>query len=88
MRHHLPWFMVPDTTCWTYKIQYGSSGQLKKHVDEESIKSELDPHVNQEPHQMFGEEHVVEWCELVFGTCWMAHGLFIHASAGSGGIDD
>ena len=31
------------------------------------IKSELDPHVDQEPHQMFGEEHVMEWCKLEFG---------------------
>ena len=37
------------------------------HVDEERIKSEFDPHVNQDPHQMFGQEHVVEWCELGFG---------------------
>ena len=59
--------MVPDTACWTCKKQYGSSGQLKKHVDEERIKSDLDPHVDQEPHQMFGQEHVVEWCELGFG---------------------
>ena len=59
--------MVPDTACWTCKRQYGSSGQLKKHVDEERIKSDLDPHVDQEPHQMFGQEHVVEWCELGFG---------------------
>ena len=67
VRHHLPWFLVPDTACWTCKRQYGSSGQLKKHVDEERIKSDLDPHVDQEPHQMFGQEHVVEWCELGFG---------------------
>ena len=59
--------MVPDTACYTCKRQYGSSGQLKKHVNEERIKSELDPHVDQEPHQMFGQEHVVEWCELGFG---------------------
>ena len=38
-RHHLPWFVVPDTACWTCKRQYGSRGQLKKHVDEERIKS-------------------------------------------------
>ena len=63
VRHHLSWFVVPDTACWTYKRQYGSSSQLKKHVDEERIKSELDPHVD----QMFGQEHVVEWCELGFG---------------------
>ena len=67
MRHHLPWFVVPDTACWICKRQYGSSGQLKKHVDKEKIKSDLDPHVDQEPHQMFGQEHVVEWCELGFG---------------------
>ena len=67
VRHHLPWFVVPDTACWTCKRQYGSSGQLKKHVDEERIKSDLDPHVDQEPHQMFGQEHVMEWCELGFG---------------------
>ena len=67
VRHHLPWFVVPDTACWTCKKQYGSSSQLKKHVDEERIKSDLDPHVDQEPHQMFGQEHVVEWCELGFG---------------------
>ena len=36
-------------------------------MDEERIKSDLDPHVDQEPHQMFGQEHVVEWCELGFG---------------------
>ena len=66
VRHHLPWFVVPDTACWTCKRQYGSSGQLKKHVDEERIKSDVDPHVDQEPHQMFGQEHVVEWCELGF----------------------
>ena len=36
-------------------------------MDEESIKSELDPHVDQEPHQMFGQEHVVELSELGFG---------------------
>ena len=59
--------MVPDTACWTCKIQYGSSGQLKKHVDEEILKSDLDPHVDQEPHQMFGHEHMVVWCELGFG---------------------
>ena len=59
--------VVPDTACWTCKRQYGSSGQLKKHVDEERIKSDLDPHVDQEPHQMSGQEHVVEWCELGFG---------------------
>ena len=47
VRHHLPWFVVPDTACWTCKRQYGSSGQLKKHVDEERIKSDLDPHVDQ-----------------------------------------
>ena len=40
VRRHLPWFVVPDTACWTCKIQYGSSGQLKKHVDEERIKSD------------------------------------------------
>ena len=67
VRHHMPWFVVSDTARWTCKIQYGSSGQLKKHVDEERIKSELDPHVDQEPHQMFGQEHVVEWCELGCG---------------------
>ena len=67
VRHHLSWFVVPDTPCWTCKREYGSSGQLKKHVDEERIKSDLDPHVDQEPHQMFGQEHVVEWCELGFG---------------------
>ena len=120
---------VPGTACWTCKRQYGSSGQLKKHVNKERIKSELNPHVDQEPHQMFGQEHVVEWCELGFGfiqqvadqtangslegmlsryvlpinlklhmlgtellsafaqegvavgTCWMAPGLFNHASA-------
>ena len=68
VRHHLPWFVVPDdTACWTCKRQYGSSGQLKKHVDEERIKPDLDPHVDQEPHHMFGQEHVVEWSELGFG---------------------
>ena len=67
VRHHLPWFVVPDTACWTCKRQYGSSSQLKKHMDEEKIKSDLDPHVEQEPHQMFGQEHVLEWCELGFG---------------------
>ena len=34
---------------------------------EEWIKSELDPHVDQDSHQMFEQEHVVEWCELGFG---------------------
>ena len=34
VRHHLPWFVVPDTECWTCKNQYGSNRQLKKHVDE------------------------------------------------------
>ena len=67
VRHHLPWFVVPDTACRTCKRQYGSSGQLKKHVDEERIKSDLDPHVDQDPHQILGQEHVVEWCELGFG---------------------
>ena len=48
-------------------MQYGSSGQLKKHVDEERrIQSELDPHVEWDPHQMLGQEHVVEWFELGF----------------------
>ena len=65
VRHLLPWFVVPDTCC-TCKRQYGSSGQLKKHVDEERFKSDLDPHLDQEPHQMFWQEHVVEWCELGF----------------------
>ena len=59
VQHHLHWFMVPDTDCWTCKRQYGPSDQLKKQVDEERIKSEFDPHVDQEPHQMFGQEHVV-----------------------------
>ena len=36
-------------------------------MDEERIKSDLDTHVDQDPHQMFGQEHVVEWCELGFG---------------------
>ena len=67
VRHHMSWFVVPDTACWTCKRQYGSSGQLKNHVDEERIKSDLDPHVDQELHQIFGQEHVVEWCELGFG---------------------
>ena len=67
VQHHLPWFVVPDTACWTCKKQYGSSGKLKKHADEERIKSDLDPHVYQEPHQMFGQEHVMEWCELGYG---------------------
>ena len=67
VRHHLSWFVVPDTACWTCRRQYGSSSQLKKHVDEKRITSDLDPHVDQEPHQMFGQEHVVEWCELGFG---------------------
>ena len=35
-------------------------------MDKEWIKSDLDPHVDQDPHQMFGQEHVVEWCELGF----------------------
>ena len=52
VRYHMPWFELPDTACWTYKRQYGSSGKLKKHVDEERIKSDLDSHVDQEPHQM------------------------------------
>ena len=67
MHHHLPWFVVPDTACWTCKKQYGSSSQLKKHVYEEKIYAELDPHVDQEPHKLFGQEHVVEWCEPGFG---------------------
>ena len=67
VRHHLPWFVVHDTAGWTCKRQYGSSGQLKKHVDEEGIKSELDPHVDLDPHHMFGQEHLVEWCDLGFG---------------------
>ena len=50
VRHHLSWFVVPDTACWTCKRQYGSSVQLKKHVDEERIKSDLDLHVDLEPH--------------------------------------
>ena len=36
-------------------------------MDEERIKSELEPHVDQVPHQMSAQEHVVEWCELGFG---------------------
>ena len=28
VRHHLPWFVVPDTACWICKRQYGSSGHL------------------------------------------------------------
>ena len=36
-------------------------------MDDERIKSDLDPHVDQEPHQMFGQEYVVEWCELGIG---------------------
>ena len=36
-------------------------------MDEERIKSDFDPYVDQEPHQMFGQEHVVEWCKLGFG---------------------
>ena len=36
-------------------------------MDEERIKSDLDPHVDEESHQMFGQDHVVEWCELGFG---------------------
>ena len=35
VRHHLPWFVVHNMACWTCKRQYGSSGQLKKHVDED-----------------------------------------------------
>ena len=66
VRHHLPLVVVPDTEFWTCKRQYGSSGQLKKHVDEERIKSDLDPPVDHKPHQMFGQEHVVEWYELGF----------------------
>ena len=66
VRHHLHWFVVHDTACWTWKRQYGSSGQLKKHVDEERIKSDIDLHVGQELYQLFGQEHVVEWCELGF----------------------
>ena len=46
VRHHLSWLVVLDTACWTCKRQYGSSGQLKKHMDEERIKSDLDPHVD------------------------------------------
>ena len=59
--------MVPDKAYWVRKRRYGYSGQLKNHVDEERIKSELDPHVVQGLHQVFGHEHVVEWCELGFG---------------------
>ena len=44
--HHLLWFVEPDTACWTCKRQYGSVGQLKKHVDEERIRSDLDIHVD------------------------------------------
>ena len=36
-------------------------------MDEARIKSDLDPHVDQEPRQTFGQEYVVEWCELGFG---------------------
>ena len=67
MRDQPPLFVVPDTPCWTCKRQYGSSAQLKKHVDEERIKSELYPHVEQKPRQMFVQEHVVKWCDLGFG---------------------
>ena len=35
-------------------------------MDEERIKSEFAPRVDHESHQMFGHEHVVEWCELGF----------------------
>ena len=52
--HHLPWFVVPDTACWTCKRQYGSSCQLKKHVDKDRMKSDLDPHVDQERTRCLG----------------------------------
>ena len=59
--------MVHDTACWTCKRPHGCSGQLKSHVDNERIKSESYLLMDQAPHQMFGQEHVVEWCELGFG---------------------
>ena len=36
-------------------------------MDEGKKNAELDAHMNQQLHQLFGQEHVVEWCELVFG---------------------
>ena len=39
VKYHLPWFMVPETVCWTYKIQYGSSKQVHQHSAEENKSS-------------------------------------------------
>ena len=37
-------------------------------MDEERSKAKVDPHVDQDPHQMFGQEHLVKLCELGFDS--------------------
>ena len=66
VKYHLPWFVVPETACWTCKFQYGSSKQLHQHRVEEK-RDEQEGAEDVELHQVFGACHMVHWCELGLG---------------------
>ena len=40
MKYHFLWFVVPETACWTCKVQYGYSKQLHQHRVEEKKREE------------------------------------------------
>ena len=67
VKYNLPWFVIPETACWTCKVQYGSSKQLHQHRVEEKKREEQEGAEYVDMHQVFGASHMVHWCELGLG---------------------
>ena len=67
VKYHLPRFVVPETACWTCKVQYESSKQLHQHHIEEKKREEQEGAEDVEMHQVFDACHMVLWCELGLG---------------------
>ena len=64
VRAHLPWFIAPETACWTCQMQCGSANLLNRHLAD--TKTEMDDGEIQ-MHATFSSGRVLEWCELSHG---------------------
>ena len=50
---HLPWFVVPDLTCWTCREAFRAKEKLNAHVEASCANGGFDEH------------HVATWCHLM-----------------------